>query len=590
MGPMNATGSTFEPAQGAGVTSVQRGLLFMLMMAIATGAVAGVGAWGFRMLIGLVHNVLFLGEFSFYYDANTHTSPSPWGAGVILVPVIGAVAVAYLVKNFAPEAKGHGVPEVMDAIYYNQGRIRPRVAAVKSLASAISIGSGGSVGREGPIVQIGSAFGSTLGTIISMRTQDRITLIAAGSGAGIAATFNAPLGGLAFAIELLLVSVNARNLVVVATATAFASYISRVLLGTHPSFFVPALEVPEFYLAQPWVLAAFFVLGGLMGLLSVAFIKGLYWMEGIFDAMPGNYYTRHMLGMLCVGVMMYLLLVRAGHYFVEGVGYATVMDILNGALSDPWFLVTLVALKLVATCLSLGSGASGGVFSPALFMGAAGGSAFSMLCASLIPGLSIDIATFAIAGMAAMIGGTTGAILTGMIMLTEMTQDNSVILPLIITCSIAYAVRKWFMNESIYTAKLLARGHTVPEGLEAAVMTTTHVRDLMESDFAVSGAEREPPADRSVVVHSDGGGIDRVTARSGSAGVDGALGSALSSVTYTIASDEAMLITAVRDMWAAEARVILVSRDPISRHAEDIVGVVTPTSIARFLEAEAKLV
>jgi CIC family chloride channel protein len=137
------------------------------------------------MLIRLVHNLLFLGRFDFYYDANTHTPLSPWGVGVVLVPVAGALVVAWLVKNFAPEAKGHGVPEVMDAIYYNQGRIRPRVAVIKSLASAVSIGSGGSVGREGPIVQIGSAFGSTLGSLIPMRTSDRVTLIAAGRGRGL---------------------------------------------------------------------------------------------------------------------------------------------------------------------------------------------------------------------------------------------------------------------------------------------------------------------------------------------------------------------------------------------------------------------
>ena len=135
----------------------------MILMAVVVGGVAGVGAWAFRMLIGLIHNTLFLGQFSVDYDANVFTPASPWGLGVVLVPVAGALVVAWLVKNFAPEAKGHGVPEVMDAIYYNEGRIRPRVALVKSLASAISIGSGASVGREGPIVQIGSAFGSTLG-------------------------------------------------------------------------------------------------------------------------------------------------------------------------------------------------------------------------------------------------------------------------------------------------------------------------------------------------------------------------------------------------------------------------------------------
>ena len=253
--------SSIDHAASAGrPQAAERSLWFMMAMAIATGVVAGLGAWGFRMLIGLVHNLLFLGQLDFAYDANVHTPPSPWGAGVVLVPVVGALAVAWLVKNFAPEAKGHGVPEVMDAIYYHQGRIRPRVALVKSLASAISIGSGASVGREGPIVQIGSAFGSTLGQLIKMQTRDRNILIAAGAGAGIAATFNAPLGGIVFAIELLLVSINARNLVLVATATAFATYVSRLLLGSDPSFDIPALEVLHLQTPSPYTI------GGIKGM------------------------------------------------------------------------------------------------------------------------------------------------------------------------------------------------------------------------------------------------------------------------------------------------------------------------------------
>ena len=154
-----------------------QGLLVMCLLAIAAGIISGIGAWGFRMLIGWVHNVLFLGKFSFLYDANVHTEAGPWGMGVILVPVLGGLLVAWLVKNFAPEAKGHGVPEVMDAIHYNHGLIRPRVAIIKSLASAISIGSGAAVGREGPIIQIGSAFGSMLGQVIRMPTRQCIALI-----------------------------------------------------------------------------------------------------------------------------------------------------------------------------------------------------------------------------------------------------------------------------------------------------------------------------------------------------------------------------------------------------------------------------
>lgn len=579
-----------EVEQIGPASAEERGLLFMMAMAVATGVVAGLGAWGFRMLIGLVHNVLFLGQLVFGYDANVHTPPSPWGAGVALVPVVGAAVVAWLVKSFAPEAKGHGVPEVMDAIYYNRGRIRPRVALIKSLASAISIGSGGSVGREGPIVQIGSAFGSTLGQVIPMQTRDRVTLIAAGAGAGIAATFNAPLGGVVFAIELLLVSVNARNLLVVATATAVATYISRLLIGTDPAFHILALERPDFHLVQPWGLAAFFVLGPLMGLLSVAFIRGLYGMEDVFDAIPGNYYTRHMLGMLGVGGMMVLLSRSAGHYYVEGVGYATIVDILEGSLSAPWFLLLLVALKLLATCLSLGSGASGGVFSPALFMGASGGAAFGYLCQAVIPNLNVDTPTFAIAGMAATIGGATGAVLTGIVMMTEMTQDNSVVLPLVITASMAYAVRKLIMDESIYTMKLRVRGHSVPEGLEAAVLTTNRVRDVMETNFSVVPAGGEPPAGTSIVVHSERGVISGVTRQPGPAVGSSGAGYAARPLRYVLVNEQEMLLPAIRFMWEAEAELILASRNPDPRRADDVVGVVTSAALGRWLEVQEDLV
>ena len=182
---------------------------------------------------------MFLGHFSFAYDANVFTAASPWGWLVIFVPVIGGLVVTFLVTNFAPEAKGHGVPEVMDAIFYRQGIIRPQVALVKSLASASSIGTGGSVGREGPIIQIGASIGSTLGQLIRMAPWQRITLVAAGAGAGIAATFNTPIGGVMFAIELMLPEVSARTFLPVALSTGTATFIGRLFLGAQPAFFVP---------------------------------------------------------------------------------------------------------------------------------------------------------------------------------------------------------------------------------------------------------------------------------------------------------------------------------------------------------------
>ena len=194
----------------------------------------------------------FFGKFSATYDANIHTPPSPWGPFVILVPVVGALGVAFLVKNFAPEAKGHGVPEVMDAVYHRKGIIRPVVSVVKAFASALSIGSGASIGREGPIIQIGSSFGSTIGQLLGCAGYGSGSLlIAAGAGGGIAATFNTPIGGVLFAVEIILHEVSARTLVPVFTATATATYIGQLYFGPHPSFSIPALETPFFVVAKP---------------------------------------------------------------------------------------------------------------------------------------------------------------------------------------------------------------------------------------------------------------------------------------------------------------------------------------------------
>jgi chloride channel protein, CIC family len=215
------------------------GLFRLSLIAIFAGIVTGFGAIAFRGLIGFIHNLFFRGHFSFFYDANTYTPPSPWGVFVTLVPVVGALVVTLLVTKFAPEARGHGVPEVMDAVYYAEGRIRPVVAAVKSLASAVAIGSGSAVGREGPIIQTGASLGSTVGQIIPLAAWQRITLVAAGAGAGIAATFNTPIGGVMFAIELMMPEVSVRTFLPVALATGTATFVGRLYLDWSRRFSCP---------------------------------------------------------------------------------------------------------------------------------------------------------------------------------------------------------------------------------------------------------------------------------------------------------------------------------------------------------------
>jgi CIC family chloride channel protein len=455
-------------------------------LSLLVGIVAGLGAVVFRALIGIIHNLFFLGNFSWTYNANIHTPTGPWGPFVILVPVVGAFGVVFLVKNFAPEAKGHGVPEVMEAVYYRKGVIRPVVSVVKALASAISIGSGGSIGREGPIIQIGSSFGSTMGQLLRLPSWQKVTLIAAGAGAGIAATFNTPIGGVLFALEIIMPEFSARTLVPVVTATATATYVGRLFFGPHPSFFIPALELTFFRLTNPIVLLAYAALGAITGFVSALFISSIYGFQHFFEhRVKGGYYVQHAAGMLMVGLMMYAFMCRLGHYYVEGVGYATIQDVLASVQFPLYLLILLFVAKLLATSLTLGSGASGGIFSPALFLGATAGAAYGVLLHCLFPTLDIAVPAFAVVGMGGVVAGATGAALAAIVMIFEMTLDYTIIIPMTLTVAISYAVRKSVIKDSIYSRKLVMRGELAPESLRGDLQLTRTAASIMNSQLSI---------------------------------------------------------------------------------------------------------
>ncbi len=465
--------------------SLQRryGLWSMSLIAILVGVITGLGAVLFRALIGLIHNVGFLGLFSSAYSANDYTPASPWGALVILVPVIGGLGVVFLVKNFAPEARGHGVPEVMDAIFYKDGVIRPVVAAIKSLASALSIGTGAAVGREGPIIQIGASFGSTMGQVLPLEAWQRITLVAAGAGAGIAATFNTPIGGVLFAIELMMPEVSVRTFLPVALATGTATYIGRLFFGLNPAFQVPPLFLVD-HQAPLYLLLLYAGLGAVIGIAATGFIRSLHWLEDVFEHIR-NQYLRHAVGMLIVGVTIYLFFVFSGHYHVDGVGYSTIQDVLLGGLTAAPFLLLLFGGKLLATTLSLGSGSSGGIFSPSLFMGAALGGAFAAGIKMIAPDADVNVASFAMVGMAAMVGGGTGAAMTAVTMIFEMTRDYDIVMPMILAVAVAIGVRRLLSRENIYTIKLVARRHFIPKALHANMFLVRPAGDVMDRDILV---------------------------------------------------------------------------------------------------------
>ena len=470
-------------------------------LGIVVGVVTGIGAVAFRGLIGLVHNAFFLGKFSLSYNASAFTPPSVWGALVILVPVVGGLIVTWLVGTFAPEAKGHGVPEVMDAIYFKRGVIRPIVAVVKSLASAFAIGTGAAVGREGPIIQIGSALGSTLGQVIGMTAGQRITLVAAGAGAGIAATFNTPIGGVLFATELMMPEISVNTFLPVALATGTATFVGRLFFGSAPAFLVPAQlgAIPD-RPGSVLTLVLYAVLGIVTGAGAALLTHGLHYAEDAFDRIPGRY-AHHAIGMLIVGSMIYLLMRYAGHYYVEGVGYATIQALLYGQLGGSVFLILLALGKTLATTVSLGSGSSGGVFSPSLFIGAALGGAFAAFVQAVLPAAPVSAPAFAMVGMGAMVGGGTGAAMTAVAMIFEMTRDYDIVLPMIIAVAVSLATRRLLCRESIYTLKLARRGHVIPTALHANMFLVQSAAQVMETDVLVQDADI---LFRDILGHLDG--------------------------------------------------------------------------------------
>lgn len=456
----------------------------MVVLALIVGVFGGIGSIIFRGIIGFVHNIAFYGQFSFNYEPLQHIAASPWGAGIILVPVVGSVLVTWIINTLAPEARGHGVPEVMNSIYYKGGHIRAALVGAKALASAISIGTGGSVGREGPIIQIGSAFASTLSGLFTIPPRQRVVLVSAGAAAGIAATFNAPIGGLAFAMELLLVSISARTVSLVALATVTACYIGRLYDGIAPSFPIEELVTwQQSHVSDLYLLLLCVPLGILIGVSATLFIHSIYWFEDKFAAGIKNTYLRHALGMAMLGIIIYLLMRYTGHYYVAGVGYSTVIEILSNLLTSPGLLLLLFAAKLLATGLTLGSGASGGIFSPSLFLGATLGAAFGQVVSGLFPEADLPPVAFAVAGMAAMVSGTTGAVITAIAMTFEQTRNYAVILPIIITVALAHTTRSRLTPETIYTLKLMRRGIIVPQGLQAAVSASRTAASIMSTDY-----------------------------------------------------------------------------------------------------------
>jgi CIC family chloride channel protein len=439
----------------------------MIIIAIVIGVLAGFAAIGIRALILAISNLSFSGDGTLL--ENIISTPWYW---IIIIPMLGGLIVGPIIYFFAPEAKGHGVPEVMQSILLKSGVIRGRVAFVKTIASAITIGTGGSVGREGPIIQIGSSIGSMVGQFFRVPSKKLKTLVACGAAAGIAAAFNAPIAGALFAVEIILMDFAVAQFSPIVISSVMATVISRSFEGDFAAFIVPKYE-----LVSPYEIGFYFVLGALSGVVSYLFIKALYFSEDHFDnKLKFPDYLKPVLGGLGVG------LIALTFPQIMGVGYDTINNALYGNMI--WYIaLALVFVKILSTSITLGSGGSGGIFAPSLFMGAMLGYFFGSFVHQYFPTISASPGAYALVAMGGLVAGTTRAPITAIIIVFELTNDYNIILPLMITCIISTILSSKLSRESIYTLKLLLRNIGIKEGMETNVMESIEVKDVYSTDF-----------------------------------------------------------------------------------------------------------
>ncbi len=435
--------------------------LFMIIIPIIIGLLGGLGAAGLKFLIHFFQD-LFWGNQA--YSASWIIT--------IIVPAAGAFIVGLIIYFFSSEAKGHGVPEVMEAISLRNGIIRARVVFSKAIASSITIASGGSVGREGPIIQIGSAIGSALGQLFRISRRRMQTLVGCGAAAGIAAAFNAPIAGAMFSVEILLGDFAISQFSPIVISSVTATVISRAFYGNYPAFQVPKYELLHWLELIPYA-----VLGIVAGLVGILFVKVLYYFEDKFDEVKIPDFYKTAMGGILLGIL--------GLSFPQifGVGYSAMNIALLGNM-EIWLLFALIFMKILASSITLGSGSSGGIFAPSLFMGAMTGGLFGNILNKLWPGMTAGPGAYSLVAMGAVVAATTHAPITAILIIFEMTNDYKIILPLMIATIISLVVTKTGKG-SIYTLKLMRKGINIHQGREINILRSMKVKDVMRNSIEI---------------------------------------------------------------------------------------------------------
>jgi len=437
----------------------------MTVLAVIVGVAGGLGAVGFRYIIGFFQTISY-GSGGNLLEL---VADIPWYVRII-IPTLGGLVVGPMVYFLAREAKGHGVPEVMEAVALRSGIIRKRVVVVKSLVSAVCISTGGSVGREGPIVQIGSAIGSSIGQLLKI-SADRIrTLVGCGAAAGIAATFNAPIAGSMFALEIILGDFGLATFSPIVISSVTATAVSRHFLGNSPAFIVPPYQ-----LISTWEFPMYVVMGLFCALVAVTFTTILYRSEDLFKQLKFPEYLKAALGGLILGVLGLLF------PHILGVGYEAIDLSLSQELTW-WVLFILIVFKILATSITIGSGGSGGIFAPSLFLGAMAGGFFGTMVHHIFPDITAAPGAYSIVGMGAVVAGTTHGPLSAILILFEMTGDYKIILPLMMACIISSLASGQLLEDSIYTLKLARRGINIKAGKEINILKSISVKNVMNPE------------------------------------------------------------------------------------------------------------
>lgn len=441
---------------------------FVILLAIVIGLLGGYGAVAIQHAIHFFQHLFWDGEF------NLKTITAIQWYWKILIPLMGGFVSGLVIRYISKEAKGHGVPEVMEAIALRNGIIRPRVVLAKLFASSFYIASGGSVGREGPVVQIGSAVGSTIGQFFKVNPNRMRTLVACGAASGIAAAFNAPIAGALFAVEIILGDFAVAQFSPIVISSVVATVVSRHHLGDFPAF-----SLPSYSLVSPLELINYVVLGFLAGAVAVGFIKVLYYSEDLFDGFNVPAYIKGAIGGILIGAI--------GIFFPEifGVGYDALDTALTGNMV--WNIgFSLIFLKILATSISLGSGGSGGIFAPSLFLGAMLGAFFGGVVNMFFPSWTAGAGAYALVAMGGVVGAATHGPIAAILIIFELSNEYEIILPLMITTIIATLFAQRLQKESIYTLKLVRKGINIFEGKEINVLKSLKVGDVVKQSIELA--------------------------------------------------------------------------------------------------------